>query len=99
KRDGTPTIWRQKLYGGLITENNIQGLARVVIAEHMLRIADENRNAQIVMSTHDEVVLVVPTRSANKLLRGVTKIMSTPPEWAPDLPLAVEAHVSQRYNK
>jgi hypothetical protein len=99
RKDGSVLELRQKLYGGLITENNIQALGRVIIADNILRITDENKNAQLVMTTHDEVVLCVPSRSANKILRGVQKIMTTPPSWAPNLPLAVDAHVSQSYDK
>jgi hypothetical protein len=90
---------RQKLYGGILVENNIQALARRVIADQIVHITDEFKQARLATTTHDEVVLVVPTRSANKVLTGVKKIMTTSPAWAPDLPLAVDAHVSSRYDK
>lgn len=99
RNDGKISETRQRLYGGLCVENNIQCLSRIVIARHMLDIADALPAAKLVMSTHDEIVAAVPTRAANKSLRVITDIMSTPPAWAPDLPIAVEAHLSQRYDK
>lgn len=51
------------------------------------------------MTTHDELVGLVPTRSANKALKAVKSIMSQAPSWAPGLPVAVDAHISQRYDK
>ena len=97
-RDG-PVENRTKLYGGLVMENDIQALARRVVADHALQILDAAKSARLATSTHDELVFVVPNRSADKLLRIVNDVMSTPPAWAPDLPLAVAAHISDRYDK
>ena len=94
-----PTISYGKLYGGLLVENRTQGLARQVVAEQALTIADELKYWKLAMTTHDELVGLVPTRYANRALKVVQKIMSTPPLWAPDLPLAVDAHISNRYDK
>lgn len=95
-----PTILYGKLYGGLLVENRTQGLARQVVAEQALNIQDELKDKwKLVMTTHDELVGLVPNRSANRALKVVQKVMSTPPLWAPDLPLAVDAHISNRYDK
>lgn len=95
-----PTIERTKLYGGIEVENRTQALARRVIGEHMLGVKDELKDrVRIAMSTHDEIVGVVPARSAKRALAVFKEVMSTPPSWAPDLPLAVDAHISARYDK
>jgi len=95
-----PTQLRQKLYGALLVENRTQALARIVVATHALQIADALGDRwQLVMTTHDELVGVVPKRSAAKALRTVKDIMSTPPDWAKGLPVAVDAHTSARYDK
>jgi hypothetical protein len=99
RQDGTKSEQRMRLYGQIAVENYTQGLARVVIAEHAVKILDDSKQAQLVLTAHDEIVLCVPDRSAKKVLRGVEKIMTTPPAWAPDLPLGVEAHISKRYDK
>lgn len=97
--DGTVNYDRQKLYGGLIVENDIQALGRAIIAENVLSIEDAVPSAQLVMTTHDEVVFCVPNRYANKALKSVIEVMTTPPKWADGLPLGVDAHVSDRYDK
>lgn len=95
-----PTIVRTRLYGGIEVENRIQALARCVIAEHMLGIKDELKDkVRIAMSTHDEIVGVVPVRFAKKALAVFKEVMSQSPAWAPDLPIAVDAHASPRYDK
>lgn len=95
-----PTKLYTRLYGGIEVENRTQALARRVIAEHMLAIKDElGSRWRMALTTHDEIVGVVPIRSAKKALRAVEQIMSQPPSWAPDLPIAVEAHISERYDK
>lgn len=97
-KDG-PSITRTCLHGGFLTENIVQALARQVIAEQMLAICSRLPKARIAMTTHDEVVLVVPKARAAANLKTVKQIMTTPPAWAPDLPLAVDAHISERYDK
>lgn len=94
-----PTIERTRLYGGILVENRTQALARCVIAEHMVAISETVENVRIAMSTHDEIVSVVPENRAEEALAAITRIMSTPPHWAPDLPLAVDSHISPRYDK
>lgn len=98
-KDGSKKEQRTRLYGGIVVENYTQGLARVVIGDHIVQATDEFKNAQLVMTTHDEIVLCVPQRSTRKVMEGVRRIMSTPPSWAPDLPLAVDIHHSKRYDK
>lgn len=97
-KDG-PSITRTCLHGGFLTENVVQALARRVIAEHMLSISARIPKARIALCTHDEVLLVVPKARAAANLKVVKQIMTTPPAWAPDLPLAVDAHISERYDK
>jgi len=87
---------RTKLYGGIVTENVVQALARVVVAEQMLKIAERYR---VVMMTHDEVVFTVPARQADKALEWGLEVMHTPPVWAPDLPVAAEGGHDVCYSK
>lgn len=98
-KDGSVSRLTQKLYGGLIVENNTQALSRSIIGQHMINIEDALPYAQIVLSTHDEIVSVVPNRYATKALNVTREIMSQSPDWAPSLPIAVDIHMSQRYDK
>lgn len=88
---------RTKLYGGLLTENVVQALSRIIIAEQMLKIHDAGY--RIVTMAHDEIVIVAKKKDAEKALDFMIKTMSTPPDWAPDLPLAAEGDFDINYSK
>lgn len=87
---------RPKIYGGLLTENVVQALARCVIGEQMNTIAERYR---IVTMTHDEIVAIAPISEANEALSFMLDVMSTPPEWAEGLPLAAEGGWDVNYSK
>ena len=88
---------RAKLYGGLLTENVVQALARIIIGEQMLKVHDAGY--RLVTMAHDELVCVVPKKQADKALKEIIAIMSTPPVWAPGLPLAAEGSYDTSYSK
>jgi len=91
---------RTSLYGGIATENNVQGLAaRIVVYEQMPTIERELPHVRTVLTTHDELVHVVHKRRAKAAQRAIVDIMETPPMWAKDLPLRVDSHISERYDK
>ena len=88
---------RTKLYGRLLTENVVQALSRVIIGEQMLKIHDAGY--RIVTMAHDEIVIIAKKEDAKKALDFMIKTMSTPPDWAPDLPLAAEGDFADCYSK
>lgn len=88
---------RTKLYGGLLTENVVQALSRIIIAEQMLKIHDAGY--RIVTMTHDEIVIIAKKKDAKKALDFMIKTMSTAPDWAPGLPLAAEGGFDDCYSK
>lgn len=96
---------RTKLYGGLLTENVVQALCRVIIADNMLRLDREyhrgimGRRSRIAWSTHDEIVNVVPEPAAHECFAAMMQIMKTPPAWAPGLPLKAEGGVGRVYGE
>ena len=87
---------RAKIYGGLFCENLIQALARVVVGEQMLKIAERYR---VVMMTHDEVIFLIPENEADEGLAWSLDIMSQPPKWAQTLPVAAEGGWDKVYSK
>ena len=87
---------RSKIYGGLLTENVVQALARCIIADQMLEISKKYR---VVTMTHDEIVVVCPKKDAKKCLADMLRVMSTAPEWADGLPLAAEGDYDDCYSK
>jgi DNA polymerase len=88
---------KTKIYGAKLVENVVQYMARQYLAEAMLRIA--NHGIRIATTTHDEIVAVVPVDRAEEARSIMVKEMCVPPKWMPELPLACEAIVSERYEK
>lgn len=87
---------RAKIYGGLLTENVVQALARCIVADQMLAISKKYR---VVTMTHDEVVAICKKKDADKCLKFMLDTMATPPDWAPGLPLAAEGGYDDCYSK
>jgi DNA polymerase len=90
----TPELSWTKLYGGKVVENTTQAVARIVVSEQMAKIG---RRYPVALQVHDEVVCVVPEEQAEACEKYMTHVMSTPPKWAPDLPVACEAGVGHNY--
>jgi DNA polymerase len=87
---------RTKTYGGLLTENVVQAIARDVLADAMLHL--DRAGFEIALSVHDEVVAEVRDVGQGKEMDAqMAAIMRTPPAWAIGLPLDVEGYTSQRY--
>jgi hypothetical protein len=83
------------IYGGLLTENVIQALSRVIVAEQMIEIADKYR---VVTMTHDEVVACAPKQQADACLEDMITAMRKPPAWCADLPLDAEGSYGPTYS-
>ena len=92
------TSGKRSLWGGTLLENIIQALARIVVAEQMLKV-DALPDVRVVGCTHDEILAVCPERYAEIRFNQMISIMSQPPEWALDLPLAAEGGWAQNYSK
>ena len=87
---------RKKIYGGLLTENVVQALARIIVGEQMLKVAEK---ADVVLMTHDEIVCVEETRKAPALLKYMLQEMRRAPEWCQGIPLDAEGGYDTRYSK
>jgi DNA polymerase len=88
---------RNQLIGSSIFQSAVQGTARDFLAFAMLSL--EQRGYSVINSIHDEVLLLVEEQSAESAVDEVVKIMTTPPPWAPDFPLAAEGWHGKRYRK
>jgi DNA polymerase len=88
---------RLGIWGGVICENLTQAMARDVFMYHCLKLTQEGLAP--IMRVHDEVVIEVDLDKAEATLKHVEELMSTPPEWASDLPLGAEAKISNVYTK
>jgi DNA polymerase len=85
------------LYGGLLAENCSQGLARDVFSDMLLRVGAAG--IPVIMHVHDELICEVPEETAEEALATVLRIMHSPPDWIPDLPVAAEGTINDFYCK
>lgn len=74
-----------KIYGGLLTENIVQSLARDIVAEQALRVRADG--IRLGTTTHDELVAVVPEADGPRAFEVMRQHMRTAPAWCSDLPL------------
>ncbi len=85
-----------KLYGGKLTENICQGLARCIIGEQLLLIA---KRYKVVLTVHDAVAYVAPKEEAEEAMQYVMQCMRHVPEWAQGIPLNCEAGYGVSYGE
>jgi DNA polymerase len=83
-----------KIYGGKVTENLIQAMARIVISEQMVQVG---RHYPVAFQVHDELIIVAPDAEVDAAEKKLATIMSTPPIWAIDLPVACESGHAKNY--
>lgn len=87
---------RKKIYGGLLCENIVQALARIVVMTQMLAIS---RKYRVVMTTHDETVAIAKIAQGQRCVDFMAQCMSTAPAWCLDLPLNCEGGFDVNYSK
>lgn len=85
-----------RLWGSKLTADIVQGLARVVIVEKLVKAA---QRFKVALQVHDEIVGVVPDAQAKAEAAWLEAEMETSPAWCPSIPLAAEVIVAERYEK
>jgi hypothetical protein len=80
---------------GTLTENAVQATARDLLGATLLRV--EQAGYPVVLHVHDEVVCEVPEGFG--LTAEFQRLMTTPPDWATDLPIAAKVWNRNRYAK
>lgn len=81
-------------YGGKLVENIVQAIARDCLAETLIRLYD--RNYEVVMHIHDEVVI---DAYDDEKLEDVNNILAEPIPWAPGLILKGAGFETKYYMK
>lgn len=89
-------VWIET-YGGKLTENIVQAIARDILAIAMLRLY--KAGFKIVMHVHDEVVAEAPEELAEEKLKEMCHLLGLPISWAKLLPLNAEGFTSKYYKK
>jgi len=85
-----------KIYGGKVTENIVQALARIVISEQMIELS---KYYKVLFQVHDELILITDAEKVSETREHVETIMSMPPRWGKDLPVACESGVGYNYGE
>ena len=82
------------IYGAKAVENIVQGLARCIIGEQMLKIAKRYR---VLLTVHDAVCVLVREDDIAAGRAFVEECMRWTPDWAEGLPLDCESGVGKNY--
>ena len=90
---------RETTWGGRIAENVIQALARIVITDAMLRLDKNYSDMDVVLTVHDEVIVVAPEDNPDARMDTIIKELCVPPQWASSLPLDAEGGYDKVYSK
>lgn len=85
-----------RTWGSHVTADIIQALARVVIVQAGVKLAQRLR---LVLQCHDEWVSVVPEAEAEAAGAFMEEVLVKAPSWALDMPLAAEITISEIYDK
>lgn len=91
--------WKSiETYGGKLTENVVQAIARDCLAAAIENL--EAAGFPIVFHIHDEVVIdIAPFADDKTMLSCVEEIMTQPISWAPGLPLNADGWVGKYFKK
>jgi len=83
-----------KLYAGKITNNIVQGVARIVMTDGMLRV---DKKYPVKGTVHDELIAVVPDEEVEFAKTWVLAQMTMEPKYLPGIPLAADGGAHRRY--
>lgn len=91
------SMFRKSIWGGVITENLVQAASRDIIAYYIRILAE--RGFDIRLHVHDEIVFMCDEGEAEEKMKEAKHVMSVPPPWIPDLPIAAGGVISPYYTK
>lgn len=84
-------------YGGKLSENIIQAIARDLLADGMRRL--DAAGFDIVMHVHDEVVADIPDKGTDFVIDQMCNILGEPVPWAKGLGTPAEGFTTKYYKK
>lgn len=88
---------REAFWGGKLYENECQAIARDIFCHGLMAVVQSGH--RVLFTVHDELVVEVEEEPAEGDLENIIQLMTTPPEWAKDLPLGADGLISDRYTK
>lgn len=84
-------------YGGKLTENLVQAIARDCLAEGLKNLV--NNGYRALFHIHDEIVSEIPKDDNQFSLENAIQLMCKVPKWAEGLPLNADGFISDYYKK
>ena len=90
---------RRHLWDGLQIENGTQATAASILRQTLVRLDVEEKEAEIVLHTHDEVGGEVDEAKASGFAERLHGVMVRGFDWTEGLPLAAEVSTSWYYTK
>ena len=97
KWNGKLKYKKHYLWGGSITENVVQAIARDIFVEGVLRL--DAAGIPVILRSHDEVVVLLQEKNAEKSLEKAIEVFCYKPLWAQDLCIAGEGELTKFYKK
>jgi len=94
-KDNSKGFTDVRAWRGLLIENAVQGVARDLFAEALIRL--EAAGYPVVLHVHDEVVCELPLGIGST--EEFQKLMTAAPAWADGLPIEAEPREGQRFIK
>lgn len=95
--DGKTKKWvRTDTYGGKLTENVTQAIARDFMGYGISNINDHGKY-QVILSVHDELLSECPEGEAD--YEEFEELMAALPPWGAGCPVAAEGYIATRYRK
>ena len=85
---------RTRIYGGKVTENVCQAIARCIIGEQMLQIS---KRCRVVLTVHDSIVVCAKDDEVEETQAYVEQCMRWIPDWAEGLPIDCESGTGKSY--
>jgi DNA polymerase len=85
---------KASLYGGKCLENISQALAGEICKEAMLKMGEN-----VVGQVHDELLVVAKKPIANIVAQKLKRVMSTSPDWLPQIRLAAEVGIAPNWGE
>lgn len=90
--------WRQEtIWGGVIINFVVQGFCRELMFHAEMKLAQDPR-FELFLQCYDSLSALVAKEQAQELCDYMIEVMTTPPAWAPDFPLAAEGKPKDRYS-
>ncbi len=87
----------RKIHSGILTNNEIQGMARDVLVDALKNLDDNGFPYE--WTVHDEAIFERPEATAESDIKTIMEVMGNSSPWAKGCPLEVEASIEETYTK